>query len=237
MPSWQDIAKFFLEQWRVINGARASFISGLILIGLFIGGVEWTAFSWRYSTQLENKDGELRSKAEQLQTKENELHLKDDQIKFVERQRDDYKAKAQMEELERRLRLLEPRVAGLEPRRLSEEQKKAIIFNARHASGTHYALSIAHEGECGDCDNYATQISFAFHEAGGWDIRQPFVMGPSMKSPKGISLVIHRGAEEKGYLVARALNAAKIEFDTYPVADVPPEGFPPTEIIVTTAPK
>jgi hypothetical protein len=235
---------FFAElkkEWPVIFTAPRVALTYAVASAVVIWGVT----HWEYASVIASKDEEIKSKNEQLQTKQVQLDSKDDQIRFSERQRDDYKeklggatpseAKAQIEDLERKLKSLEPRIAVLEPRRLSEEQKQAIIASARHSSDTYYALVIAHEGACGDCDGYAGQISFAFHEAGGWDIQQPFVMGPSMKSPKGISLVIRGAAQEEGSVVARALKAAKIEFDTFPVASAPVMGLPPIEIIVAAA--
>jgi hypothetical protein len=62
LPGWQDIVRFFSEQWRVISGARASFFGGLLLIGLIIGAIQWGALSWRYSAQLDNKDSIIATK-------------------------------------------------------------------------------------------------------------------------------------------------------------------------------
>jgi hypothetical protein len=62
LPSWQDIVRFFSEQWRVISGARVSFFGGLLLLGVIVGAIEWNMLSWRYSVQLDNKDSVISTK-------------------------------------------------------------------------------------------------------------------------------------------------------------------------------
>jgi hypothetical protein len=66
MPSWQDIVNFISGEWRVIQGARATFTLSVVMAGLLL----WGALSWRYSAQLDNKDSIIAARNATIQAQD-----------------------------------------------------------------------------------------------------------------------------------------------------------------------
>jgi hypothetical protein len=125
MPSWlAAIVDYSRSEWRTIMGAPGIFITGCLIVGV----ATWSALSWRYSAQIENRDAIIGSR--------------DATIKYQETELTDYRSKLHVgspDEAARRIDELEKKlsakIAGMTPRSLSSEQKK-ILRECLSLSGT-----------------------------------------------------------------------------------------------------
>jgi hypothetical protein len=192
----ESIIKYVVGEMRVIAGAPATFVIAL----LALAGAIWWALDWKYSGVISNKDSE---------------------ISLIRGQRDDYKdklsgatpdqAKARIDNLEQRLVRLARRV---EPRGLTQEQRAALSATAKIQPGSN-VVTIAHEGGCTDCPDYAADLEAALRQ-GGWKIHGGGVlMGVSQRPATGLALMVGsvQNLDPQERTLKQALESAKISFD------------------------
>ncbi len=190
-----DLFAKLAQEWPVITGAPIIACSALVAITLFV----WAIVQWSFKARMDSRDAE---------------------IALIQRQRDDYKDKlngASPDEAKARMDALEARLLLVEPRRLMAEQRSALTSRLLLPIGMRCNVAVLCDAACSDCSTFASDIALAIRKAEGWSAVEPMVMGPGVKSPLGLLLII---TEQSKILIGvetlrRALQEANIHFDTH----------------------
>jgi hypothetical protein len=221
MPSLKE----FLQQCALLASAPIP----LALIVVVMAGVIWWLVDWSDSAIFASKNAEMVSK--------------NAQIELLERQVADWKQKTEgqtPDEAKARLDALEAHLARIEPRSLSVEQRDAIRSKIADFPSAHaYSLNIVSDMSCGDCVQYAADFKAVLMEA-RWRVEMPKVLAAKGGSPTGIAILTPDPSKPlpAAAVVARALTAAKIQFDLNAGSEFfsgPPGVMRPTAELLITA--
>ncbi|SRR6266545_749041 len=121
----QELIAKLIDEWKVISGAKISFITCILILG----GVIWAAFNWSYGSRLASKDEQLANK--------------DSQIALLIRQRDDYRDKlggASPDQAAQKIAALEKRIEELTINRwppLTADEMSALVAQLREMTPQH----------------------------------------------------------------------------------------------------
>ena len=224
MPSWQDVISFFTHGWAVIRDAPGQFALALLFGGLII----WGALSWKYTAQLDNKDGIISEK-------DSELSVKDATIKQQEDFLAEYRgrlnvstpkeAEDKLENLEKALSVAQRDIKELregqnrEPhnRHISDTQRELFV-NAAEKTGIKSSLVVtSFNMTCLDCDAYSQDFDDMIAQIPGWvALRSGTFFGIGYNSP-GITVMVHPGnPTPEARALIDSLRAAKFIFNVLP---------------------
>lgn len=184
--------KYILSEWAALKQAPVSFILAVSAAT----ALSWSAFSWRYTGQIENLEGRIKLQADQIVAYKEKLNG------------------ATPEEARQRVQALEKQLRSLVPRQLDSRQidklKRALSNNSKGV------LATVQDSASADAESFIGSIEKVFIGS-GWQRGGSLVeIGPIADPPRsGLALCVFdpKSLTPMETVVKDAFMDAEIEFE------------------------